>query len=1199
MKLKSIPIIIILDEVTIQAEVCENFRNETASQQGPTAVESTGSYGFIPKVIDGIMLSINSVSVQFNSQIFSASVELTRITVESRNCQWKVVDDLSKTRIRDPSRGQVLIFKHIEWQTLRFVAKSETNAGIGQAPLRLIANQASCRITLKKRLSDCAILGARITLIFDDLLWVLTDSQLLSALHFADYLGNLMKRAPRTKNFDLTKQQQASGKMFSMNAQPQNSPSKQNASQLTNSLALLFTQYDFLETSFHLFVKRIEVHLMDDFGPQSERSQCPELSEGGALQITLLRLLIDIYPYQSVDGNRKHWFRYSDPSASRQSFINHKIRSFYAKQQAQFQQEGSNFNAAQLTQHLLSRVLVIRLSDYQIGCVSTNSNRSNNKTIGPDGLSESIKLVQFDQSAVIPANISAVYLEVNSYFYIEPFDRLASLPVPDVNIFAHVAPVKIFFEPLTILWMNAFFANLRHALVKLKEAFPMDDAAQGKTNVRAEVLMPTVVLSLPPSSSSADDLEYSSLEVKISRILLFNCDSAIQQDYFKSLDNLIQRFGSNIDFFFEKQSYPWMSCDMKSISDVFMNKIQSIFTKTSNGDVGDFWSIHIQPVWVELKSSKNNRVDSFVEPINLTLWVHEAPESNSETAMASRDIDLNVFVDIADAVKVQISHGQLMFLMRLVERISDFTSMLNYDTFMIQRGHFKRDLLQRNNQQETATLSFDMEEEIVGKIFKTAAIVGNIPEIYLYLVLKSQDVYVESPLLVNSVKSISSTQIAHSSTATTTSDSAIGSRKDLDGDDDARVQVANNSIDDAFKDRNSSSCSLESLPNGSKIVLDDPLKVLSAGRSTPNHLPLSRCVGESSSPNGPSSTNTGSVNNLQATSHSPTVYVPQASKSKTMSSSHSFDTASMRIHYDRDEDAISTISDFSVDDSDQQSFIALMKENIENFDDLFLDEAVEVGEELLLDNEETLNESDENLACENGDSLTHPANNMLKSTILDVLAVEIKNLNLIQQSSKGFLSQVCLDLLNPQIREYAQIDKQEFDELFKQCNTVKASDIVEPPNEDQVDDQPKADSRITVRIDSFTKGTLRDEMIGVRVCQLKQSLNKETIDLIVDFFNDKHVEKVAPTSIVLENVQFKIVDAQMRIPDAQFSVPKLMLARNKENKWVVEFDGNLARGMLFCLLVPEIDSVFFLSRHSVEPSIVAVAFEDIPTKLAV
>ena len=44
-------------------------------------------------------------------------------------------------------------------------------------------------------MADCCVLGCRLVLILDDLLWVLTDDQLKAALHFADSLSGLLKRA--------------------------------------------------------------------------------------------------------------------------------------------------------------------------------------------------------------------------------------------------------------------------------------------------------------------------------------------------------------------------------------------------------------------------------------------------------------------------------------------------------------------------------------------------------------------------------------------------------------------------------------------------------------------------------------------------------------------------------------------------------------------------------------------------------------------------------------------------------------------------------------------------------------------------------------------------------------------------------------------------------------------------------------------
>ena len=43
--------------------------------------------------------------------------------------------------------------------------------------------------------SDCSVLGCRLVLIMEDLLWVLIDDQLKAALHFADSLSGLLKRA--------------------------------------------------------------------------------------------------------------------------------------------------------------------------------------------------------------------------------------------------------------------------------------------------------------------------------------------------------------------------------------------------------------------------------------------------------------------------------------------------------------------------------------------------------------------------------------------------------------------------------------------------------------------------------------------------------------------------------------------------------------------------------------------------------------------------------------------------------------------------------------------------------------------------------------------------------------------------------------------------------------------------------------------
>lgn len=133
------------------------------------------------------------------------SLQISRILVESKSTSWQR-SDLRMTRLKDSDKGQILIFKELEWQTVRIEAKSTKDKEL--TPLRLLTNHARCRITIKKRLSDCFIMGSRLVLILDDLLWVLTDSQLKAALHFLDSLADLVQKAT-----DVTRKEKAARKL--------------------------------------------------------------------------------------------------------------------------------------------------------------------------------------------------------------------------------------------------------------------------------------------------------------------------------------------------------------------------------------------------------------------------------------------------------------------------------------------------------------------------------------------------------------------------------------------------------------------------------------------------------------------------------------------------------------------------------------------------------------------------------------------------------------------------------------------------------------------------------------------------------------------------------------------------------------------------------------------------------------------------
>jgi len=113
-----------------------------------------GKYGFAEQIIDGMCVSINSVVINFHAKDFTASIQLSRILIQSRTPVWQT-GSLKMTRLKDDLRGEVMIFKEAEWQTLRIEANALDTGDplLSTTPLRLIANQSKIRVTIKKRTS--------------------------------------------------------------------------------------------------------------------------------------------------------------------------------------------------------------------------------------------------------------------------------------------------------------------------------------------------------------------------------------------------------------------------------------------------------------------------------------------------------------------------------------------------------------------------------------------------------------------------------------------------------------------------------------------------------------------------------------------------------------------------------------------------------------------------------------------------------------------------------------------------------------------------------------------------------------------------------------------------------------------------------------------------------------------------------------
>lgn len=104
-KLKTHPICLCLDKVEVEMKTCEEPRPPNG--QSPIALASGQSeYGFAEKVVEGMFIVVNSITIKIHAKAFHASFELWQLQGYSVNPSWQQ-SDLRLTRITDPRRGEV------------------------------------------------------------------------------------------------------------------------------------------------------------------------------------------------------------------------------------------------------------------------------------------------------------------------------------------------------------------------------------------------------------------------------------------------------------------------------------------------------------------------------------------------------------------------------------------------------------------------------------------------------------------------------------------------------------------------------------------------------------------------------------------------------------------------------------------------------------------------------------------------------------------------------------------------------------------------------------------------------------------------------------------------------------------------------------------------------------------------------------
>ncbi|KYN40299.1 UHRF1-binding protein 1-like protein [Trachymyrmex septentrionalis] len=724
-KLKSVPIFLSLDEVHIDVETCEDLRS-MSSPQGISSYAGPAKYSFIHKVIDGITVAVNTVLVTFKSPAFIASVQMNRIMVESKSATWQRCD-LRTTRVKDPDRGQLLIFKELEWQTVRIEAQSTKDHNL--TPLRLLTNQARCRITIKKRISDCFVMDCRLVIILDDLLWVLTDSQLKAALHFLDSLGGLIEKATI-----LERKTKAARKLEVLpEYQAQISQQSRTKSQYNTAISKIFTRYDVVETSYHFLSQRIDLHLCDDAG--GGRSLHPDLKDGGALQISIVRFQIDYYPYHLAMADRKHWAKYRENVTPHNQWLQQSLSSFrsqfmdlidsgrtqhspltrsqgnitdFAYYSILFkagstikgskehleksnQPQNSNVTSSEQkkSQHpsgnpvknyvleqlakLMTTCIIIRIDDFTLYKVTTTSRNPMPKEFISAQTRKKHTSGDRDRFS-LPEDVTILHAEFTYYYY--PGD--ITFPLPPPKFYVQLNPIQVNFDVCSCLWFNSFALNLYHSLMGKDK---LSSSRLMYFDVKIEAILPRVIFESQQDYPNQKDRP-KSLHIQTSRASITNVRST-ERSSRADLAQCLNAFQMGQMFF--GAEFP-STDNIRQIPPNFSSNSVNELLRQLNRELlwteaKDVWCCNLEPVWGDFFGARavgQNRPVPFLDAFPLTLWCYFTTDSSATEKLSPADIHGLAY--ISNLVSVQINHYQYLFLLRLSEIISEMATYLAVDS---------------------------------------------------------------------------------------------------------------------------------------------------------------------------------------------------------------------------------------------------------------------------------------------------------------------------------------------------------------------------------------------------------------------------------------------------------------------------------------------------------------------------------------
>ncbi|XP_006104778.1 UHRF1-binding protein 1 isoform X1 [Myotis lucifugus] len=654
-KLKTHPICLCLDKVEVEMKTCEEPRPPNG--QSPIALASGQSeYGFAEKVVEGMFIVVNSITIKIHAKAFHASFELWQLQGYSVNPNWQQ-SDLRLTRITDPRRGEVLTFKEITWQTLRIEADATDNGDqdLVTTPLRLITNQGRIQIALKRRTKDCNVVASKLMFLLDDLLWVLTDSQLKAMMKYAESLSEAMeKSAQQRKSLAPEPVQITPPAPSAQHSWAQAFGGSQGSSSNSSSrLSQYFENFDVKESSYHLLISRLDLHICDDSQSREPGVSANRLMDG-AMQLTFRKMAFDYYPFHWAGDSCKHWVRHCEAMETRGQWAQKLVMEFQSKMEKWHEEMGlkppwhlgvdsplqkkadslSSTRKNSLERNpsqgrkaafrppawnrLRSSCLVIRVDDLDIHQVSTAKQPSKKPSTL---LSCSRKLYN------LPAQVSAIHIEFTEYY----FPDNQELPVPCPNLYIELNGLTFTVDPVSLLWGNLFCLDLYRSLEQFKAIYKLEDSSQKDEHLDIRLDAFRLKVSFPLEKREQAGLHRpQALVFSASSMTATNTRHTPHYNC-PDLHSLFQGFAAAEFFHSNYVQFPKVPGGFSLLHMLFVQHAFQMDSSLPHASTlppqrptasQDLWSIHFPQISLDFEGTENfkGRTLNFVAPFPLSLW---------------------------------------------------------------------------------------------------------------------------------------------------------------------------------------------------------------------------------------------------------------------------------------------------------------------------------------------------------------------------------------------------------------------------------------------------------------------------------------------------------------------------------------------------------------------------------------------------